>query len=285
MLELTGVASILRGMGILYWVLAIGALGLVLWKVKRRWHKALGVLAVVGLFGFLPAKSLIQAKKRNDYAREAWAYFKKLCDEKSGEKIYKTFTGVKSVLVVKPLPPASDKDHFDQFWYGDPYSASATSVRTDLAASTLAWSDGPISRTERGCGFDFVESVTANQGDPERKFVKYSYPKGARTHISEPIDSTVSRFGISWEDISTPDDRKYWIAGSRLRVIDLSDNSIVAERIGYFIEAGFGSTAGQRRPWLTSRGPTTTCPEAHDYADRWFLLKALRPIEESNNGK
>jgi hypothetical protein len=53
----------------------------------------------------------------------------------------------------------------------------------------------------------------------------------------EDIARPVSKFGVSWEDISTPGDRRFWVAGSRLRVIDLTDNSVLAERIGFFIEA------------------------------------------------
>ena len=121
MLELTVLGSVLRGISVLYWLLAISALGVVLWKPKGRLRLVAG-FAVIALFGWLPAKQTYEAHKRETYAREAWAYFKKLCDEKAGEKIYRTVSGVKSVLVSKPLPAATEEDLFNQFWYGDPYS-------------------------------------------------------------------------------------------------------------------------------------------------------------------
>ena len=277
MLEFTGMASVLRGIGILYWLLAFGALALVLWKVKGRWRKTMSVLAVIALFGFLPANQLIEFQKRQAYAREAWAYFKKLCDEKSGERIYKTYSGVKSVLVLKPLPPASDKDHFDQFWYGDPYSRPAISGRGEHAATLLTMhSRRPNVRQK---GLDFVEMKNTS-GDG---YTRITRPESNdKLAAREQIERPTSRFGISWEDISTPEDRKYWVAGSRLRVTDLTDNSIVAERIGYFIEAGFGSKAGGRRPWLTSRGPNTTCPPllGGDYSDNWFITSVFKQDEE-----
>jgi hypothetical protein len=65
--------------------------------------------------------------------------------------------------------------------------------------------------------------------------------------------------------------------------MDLTDNSVVAERIGYLIEAGFGSIAGQRRPWLTARGigPNgRSCPQTDSWSDRLFILKALKPVKE-----
>jgi hypothetical protein len=126
------------------------------------------------------------------------------------------------------------------------------------------------------------------RADSSSVVIKYLYPAGLQRHATLTGDKPESRFGISWEDISTPEDRKYWVAGSRLSVIDLTDKSVVAERVGYLIEAGFGSTAGQRRPWLAARGigPNgRSCPEAHDYSDRWFLLKVLKPELENSIGK
>jgi hypothetical protein len=285
MLELTGIASVLRGISVMYWLFAVGALALALWMAKPVWGKALGALIVIGAFGYLPLQELIEANKREAYAREAWAYFKKKCETESGEKIYKTFTGVKSVLVVKPLPPASEKDLYDQFWYGDPYSASATSLRTDNAAGKLVYPKAPVAINKIGNGFSYVESVRESKNNEEQKYVKYFYDAAIRDYKTEPIAKPVSRFALTWEDISTPEDRHYWIAGSRLRVVDLQDSSTVAERIGFYIEAGFGSTAGQRRPWLASKGVSTTCPHSHDWSDRWFVLRVLQPNEENQDGK
>lgn len=284
MIELTVLGSILRGISVLYWALAVTALFVAIRYGNSRRAKIVWGLVAVGVFGFFPAKEYVEKLKRDAYEREAWAYFKKKCDTEAGEKIYKTFTGVKSVLVVKPLPPATEKDLFDQYWYGDPYSASAHSQRGKYEAAILASPSAPISFGQSGRGFDFVESVVPSKEESGNAFVKYFYMNGEGDQLQESIDRPISRFAISWEDISSPEDRKYWIAGSRLLVIDLSDSSIVAERIGYFIEGGFGAQAGQRRPWLTSRRPGTTCPPIRNgnFEDRWFILKVLNPIEVRN---
>lgn len=280
MLELTGMGSVLRGIGILYWLLAIGAVSLAIWKGRNWQRKALWAAIAVAVFGFLPVKGMIEQYQRNSYAREAWAYFKKLCDEKSGERIYKTHTGVNSVLVVKPLLPATERDLYDQFWYGDPYSASATSDRGTYAATRLTIDRRHRSGTGSQKGLDFVE-IKNESG--ERYTRIYRPESNNKLSVKEQIQQPISRFGVGWEDISTPEDRKYWVAGSRFRVIDLADNSVVAERIGYLIEAGFGSTAGQRRPWLTARGigPNgRSCPDAHDATDLWFITSVFKQQEE-----
>ena len=277
MLEFSSVGSVLRGLGWLYWLLAIGAIYLAWTKAKSRRGKITWTLVTIAIFSVLPAKAIIERAKRDAYAREAWAYFKKKCETEAGEKIYKTYTGVKSVLVVKPLPPAKDQDHYDQFWYGDPYSGSATSERAINAATLLTmYSRRPSGRQK---GLDFVE-IKNELGEGYTRITRpvANDKLAARTPIQKPV----SRFGVAWEDISTSQDRQYWVAGSRLQIIDLEDNSIVAERIGYLIEAGFGSTGGGRRPWLVSRGPSTTCPslQGGDYSDNWFIANAFALEQE-----
>ena len=273
----------LQALRYLYWLLAICALVFVIYKGKSRIGKTAGAAIVIALFGFLPGKALLEQYRRDTYAKEAWAYFKKLCDENSGERIYKKFTGVKSVVVIKPLPPAKEEDLYDQYWYGDPYSDSTPwDRRAYTAAAALATSHAPVLTGKHGPAFDFVESITEASG---RDAVKVSYPPGSRDAVQESISQPVSRFAVLWEDISTSETRLYWIAASRLRVIDRLDNNVIAERIGYYIESGFGSTEGNRRPWLASRGPATTCPYAQDWSDRLFLLKVLNPQSEALHGQ
>jgi len=283
MLELTGVASVLRGVALIYWLVAIGTLAVVLLRVKPVSKKAIWACVVVAVFGFLPAKGFWEKKQRETFAREAWAHFRKLCDERSGERIYKTFTGVKSVLVVKPLPPATEKDLFDQYWYGDPYSsATATRTRGESAAGTLLtikYTNG-----QNDLGLEFVE---IQYGNGNLRYVELTLTEKPPFRQLREVKRPLSRFALSWEDISTPKDRSHWVAGSKLRLIDRSDGSVIAERVGYLIESGFGSQAGARRPWLTSRGPKTTCPSIKngDFEDRWFIFRALNPVKGNGHGE
>jgi hypothetical protein len=283
MIELTGLGSVLRGIGALYWALAVGLLSLALWKGKGTVGKALWAGAVVVVFGYLPVTKAIEHSKKEAYAREAWAYFKKKCDIEAGEKIYKTFTGVKSVLIVKPLPPATEKDLYDQFWYGDPYSdATPHEKRAESAALRLAY-QRPGDQRNTTHQLEFVESPAPDS----TKIIRYYYVGDSKKHSQEIVDRAVSRFGISWEDISTPEDRNHWVAASRLRIVDLAENSVIAERIGYLIEVGFGSNEGQRRPWLVSRemAKGNSCPAVNTYSDRSFILRVLNSGKQVPHGK
>jgi hypothetical protein len=61
------------------------------------------------------------------------------------------------------------------------------------------------------------------------------------------------------DDISTREEREYWIAGSSLKVIDLQTNEVIAERIGYMVDWAQGSQAGGRSPWLFAAD--NACPD------------------------
>ncbi len=281
MLELTGVASVLRGMSLLYWLVAVSALAVVIWKVKKWWGKALSAVVVLVAFGYVPAIEWIEATKRETYARDAWAYFKRKCQSASGERIYKTFADVKSVLIAKPLPSATEKDIVDQYWYGDPYSNATPTHDRDVSKADTFLRDLDFSGT-RSRGFEFVEIQRMRADGPLVERLAPD-PADRSRNLLARSSGKVSRFALGWEDISTPEDRKYWVAGSRLSVVDLADNSVVAERIGYLIESGFGSTAGQRRPWLAARGigsSTNSCPPTDTWADRRFVLKVLKAMKE-----
>jgi len=248
-------------------------------RIEHQTHRIRIPLAVLLMTVLLSACAVTPAspgKPDEAYVNEAWAYFRKKCESEAGEKIYKTFTGVKSVLVVKPLPPASEKDNYDQFWFGDPYSASTASERAIYAATRLTLSRRHRSGIGVQRGLDFVE-LKNESGDGYTRI--YRPVSNDKLPIREQVKEPVSKFGVVWEDISKVEDRKYWVAGSRFHVVDLTDNSIVAERIGYLIEAGFGSTSGGRRPWLTSRGIDSngrSCPAAHDATDLWFITNVFK---------
>ena len=68
---------------------------------------------------------------------------------------------------------------------------------------------------------------------------------------------------IAYDDISTREERDYWIAGSSLKVIDLKTNEVIAERIGYMMDWAQGSRVGGRSPWLFAAD--NACPDFHRF--------------------
>jgi hypothetical protein len=87
---------------------------------------------------------------------------------------------------------------------------------------------------------------------------------------------------VTYDDISTREEREYWIAGSSLKVIDLHANEIIAERVGYMVDWAQGSRVGGRAPWLLAT--QQACPKfpgRHSVAQlgqtKEFVEKVLKP--------
>jgi hypothetical protein len=68
--------------------------------------------------------------------------------------------------------------------------------------------------------------------------------------VKGPVAPSPARYGVTWDDISTKEDRDVWIAGSRLRVVDTQTGEVLGERVGYMIDRGQGAREGDRSPWL-----------------------------------
>jgi hypothetical protein len=74
-----------------------------------------------------------------------------------------------------------------------------------------------------------------------------------------PASGALPRYGVTYDDISTREEREYWIAGSSLKVVDLQTNEVIAERIGYMVDWAQGNSSGGRSPWL--RAANNACPD------------------------
>ena len=98
-----------------------------------------------------------------------------------------------------------------------------------------------------------------------------------------PAPGKPPRYGVTYDDISTREEREYWIAGSLLKVIDLQTNEVIAERIGYMVDWAQGSQAGGRSPWLLAT--RQACPKflGEHFSTQIgqtekFVEKVLKPV-------
>lgn len=225
------------------------------------------------------------------------ALFKKRC-ESAGERITRIVENVDGVVWLKWREPISNADNFaDQFKLNDPYGhdCGMEGCILRLLRAAAGTAKFPQSAERYSRGYSFVESTDPRDGQKYRyigllKPVNGPDSAGFASHVQATgsgaeIDASyftfeqmavtqfTARYGVTWDDISTREDREHWIAGSSLKVVDLQTNEVVAERVGYMIDRGQGSQAGFRSPWLYAE--YTACP-AFDTSESRSPIKASR---------
>jgi len=223
-----------------------------------------------------------QQEKAKAYRTAAWAHFKQRC-ESAHVTYFKNVPPQDGVFIMKPAKEPTVQQMKDQFWMGDPYDMPNTPA---WEASGLLYRRATMPKGndwgQRG-GFDFVE---APHPTLEGKYLRYSMQWSGKKNVlgndmpdhrrirDNPaiVSERHARYGYTWDDISTPEDRHYWVAGGRLRVVELATGEIVAERVGYAIEPYFGATSSMfnQEPWRGVR----VCPQIHRNS-REFISTAL----------
>ncbi len=96
----------------------------------------------------------------------------------------------------------------------------------------------------------------------------------------EPPGDPPPRYGVTYDDLETPEERQMWIAGSALKVVDLQTGELLGQRIGYLHDRGGGSAAGGRQPWTfaqTERGWSCPAWNVIGNSNDKFVLKVLHP--------
>ncbi len=289
-LDLTPFGPLLKALGLLYWALALAVAGLALWLPKSWWLKLPLAALVLAAFIVPVAGHVQQQGAQRDAAQErldaSMALFQERC-KTAGERITRTVENVEGVVWMKWRD--QEVNYQDQFKLDDPYGADCglEGCIVLLLKSKDAASRFPESAKRHAGRYDYVQSIDPEDGRPYQytghpKSVKEESPEEFSRYVrstgigAEPdgsylalkktllVNGLTARYGVTWDDISTREDREHWIAGSSLKVLDLRTNEVIAERIGYMIDRGQGSQAGFRSPWGYAN--ETACPEKIDVA-------------------
>ncbi|MES2051234.1 MAG: hypothetical protein V4455_04680 [Pseudomonadota bacterium] len=256
----------------------------------------------------------VQAAQPNERQAKAMAMWQERC-KNAGEKIYKTVDNVEGIYLMKLRPKGTNFGN--QFKLDDPYGRDLddegyveTFVRDSYAKMR---SPNPKPGWPPRIGYKYVEVQDTKDGQRYRytgsvKVIRRMDENAPNVQLDlkrDPnfdlnvyrfvLDRTLSpgnppRYGVTYDDISTREEREHWIAGSSLKVVDLETNQVIAERIGYMVDLAQGSKAGGRSPWLFAAD--NACPDFHRFADpvvktrgasnqSWqtldFVEKVLRP--------
>lgn len=314
-LDLTPFGGLLAAVGWLYWALALVPIALALWLPRAWWLKLASTAVVVGAVVYpvfvRPVQNHVDERERDriEYQQrlaEATAQFEMRC-RSAGEFIRRTVDNVEEVVWMKWRDKRQVADDYDQFTKTDPFGRDCEAEGCIEQLLTLPEQGGRFAREvqQRKGRFRWVETVDPADG----RMYRYSgsmkpVPSWTPEAIEErrrrtgkeledysywfktdrqPIERFTARYGITWDDISTPEDREHWIAGGRLQVIDLQTNEVIGERIGYMMDRGLGDRSGFRTPWSFAK--ETACPNLVDESGRRsnigftnrFLERVLKP--------
>ena len=202
--------------------------------------------------------------------------------KKSGVFIHRTAENVEGIFLMKLRPNGTN--YGGQYLMDDPYgsdSGGETYVKV-FFTEFYRVPDRPPPGWERRLGYRYVEAIDPKDGqryrytgsvqvvgrkDPTSVNHKLALARDPNFDLNNyafvldkvPAPGPLPRYGVTYDDLSTREERDYWIAGSSLRVIDLQTNEVMAERIGYMMDRGQGSTGGGRSPWLFAAD--TACPD------------------------
>lgn len=268
---------------------------------------------MVGLLALLMVTAC-SGESKAERAEQAMAMWRDRC-KNSGEFIHRTVDGVEGIYLLK-LRPAS-LNYGDQFRLDDPYGSDfggKAYIRSFLRGHfQYGTKDIPPDGPPR-LGYRYVEAVAPEDGTRYRYTgsVKATRKKdvtapGIRRELDKnpdydlniydfvddkvPAEGEPPRYAVTYDDISTPEERKYWIAGSSLKIIDRQSGEVIAERIGYMVDRGQGNNSGGRSPWLLAAN--NACPDftrnfkvvkqsghrsaSQPYQTLDFVEKVLRP--------
>lgn len=208
-----------------------------------------------------------------DGLNHAQTLFEQRCAS-AGEKIARTVSDVDGVLLLKLRTGELNyrqqfrlNDPYGRDYHGEGYIKSFLRAHHELTGRIARMRDRP-GKTRDQLGYSYVEAVDPEDGkryhytafvdQPGMSDVRY-----AKDYLRVVLESTLAsgpspRYGVTYDDISTSEDRLNWIAGSSLKVIDLLTNEVIAERIGYMMDPAQGADGGGRSPWLIAA--SHACP-------------------------
>jgi hypothetical protein len=275
------------------------------WKTLLVPALLVAVFAVPLLIKAGDERARVAAEREAVRARheKAEAMFQERC-KKAGEFIYRTAEDVEGIFLLKLRPDGVN--YRDQYRMDDPYGRDLggegyiqTFVR-GFETRQAQFAPGSPNRY----GYFYVDAIDPKDGKRYRYTGRIDQPWSHDKRYGEWVREFVldkvlasdptPRYGVTYDDISTREERDYWIAGSSLRVIDLETNEIMAERIGYMMDRGQGNDSGGRAPWLLAadnacpgfqRNPNLSIQPGHGASAQQiqtedFVEKILKPKME-----
>ncbi len=275
---------------------------------RSRRTVALGLLAAALLLTGCESqadndKKLVDAAHREKLAK-AKAIFAERC-KTAGVVIKRTVKDVEGIELAKIRPKLeyADRRYFDPLFEGAAMAGEVSGPHYvwQFLQSELRNVNSPEQRGQLSPPVPSGTALGQNQIAPIRgyRFVEYlDEASGKRQRCQatiapdardfekqmqcEPVEASAARYVLDYQDLVDPADRAYWVAGTKLRVIDKTTGDVIAELTRFVIDPGFGGASTGRWPWshVTIRGDQQ-CPidllQPTGKISRYFVDTVLIP--------
>ena len=260
------------------------------WMQKHRWLVPVPALIVLFVFLVIPyflqkerdaqrQQELQQARAeraawRKQYYEPAKARFDQLC-QNAGEKIYRTADNVDGILLLKVRGD-------DEKYQSNRYNPRKDQMWEDAAIESEAAGENYIERFLPRLSmapYDFADVI-----QKDGSVIRYSMRRKEHSWImdKQPNPHSRARYAVTYENDISWENRKHWIAGTTIKIIDTKTNELMAEKTMYaFVpELGYSKFEQNPNPW----GRGMRCPDENSYEQKTviFVSKVLIPKSQSS---
>ena len=209
-----------------------------------------------------------EAEWRKRY-EPAKARFDQLC-QNAGEKIYRTADNVDGILLLKVRGD-------DEKYQSNRYNPRKDQMWEDAAIESEAAGENYIERFLPRLSMEPYDFADVIQKDGS--VIRYSMRRKEHSWImdKQPNPHSRARYAVTYENDISWENRKHWIAGTTIKIIDTKTNELMAEKTMYaFVpELGYSKFEQNPNPW----GRGMRCPDENSYEQKTviFVSKVLIP--------
>ena len=247
---------------------------------KYPWLLPAPGLVVAALFFLFPKALVWQEEQENAEKVAEWrkrydpakARFDQLC-QNAGEKIYRTADNVDGILLLKVR---GDDEKYqsnrynplkDQMW--EDAAVESESKQEEYVASFLPY----FSHVH----YDYVDVLQKDQS-----VIRYmAWSKNGSWIVDKQTNPHPrARYAVTYENDISWENRKHWIAGTTIKIIDTKTNELMAEKTMYaFVpELGYSKFEQNPNPW----GRGMRCPAGESEFEQRTVTFAIKVLIPSN---
>ena len=211
-----------------------------------------------------------EAEWRKRY-EPAKARFDQLC-QNAGEKIYRTADNVDGILLLKVRGD-------DEKYQSNRYNPLKDQMWEDAAVESEFDREAYIEEFLLPYTSSFPRYIYADVLQKNGLVIRYSRQREKQNWVMEqrPTPHPRARYAVTYENDISWENRKHWIAGTTIKIIDTKTNELMAEKTMYaFVpELGYSKFEQNPNPW----GRGMRCPMESEFKQRTvtFAIKVLIP--------